>query len=204
MSDELAVVGAIIHDMAGMLSNISAFAGILEGRPDHPGRGEFLPVLAREARAAADALKDLQLARSLGEQRSDLEPIDLVGSLREAAGALGDAGWLAPQIGEAGQTVVRGDESVLSPLLVRVLDVTSAGNTTQAAPLEAHLAADDPYLVFDLSRVVYEGDVAADIERGRRELRPIALLRAVVDSWGGRSQILPREDRLCLEIHFAV
>lgn len=195
MSKELPVVAAIVHDLAGMLSNVSTFAGILEGRPDHPSRGEFIPVMAQEAKAAAQAVKDLQLARSLSDPwpRGDLSHVDVCSVLREVAGDLGRPGWLDGELSAVGPSEsVVGDGGVLHGLLERALAVASAGDTTQPPPLRIERAGNALELTLDLSHAAYEGDVLADVGRGRRELRAFALLKGCVESWGGEGSI---EDR---------
>ena len=205
MSNEPPVVAAIIHDLAGMLSNVAAFAGILEARPDHPSRAEFLPVMAKEARAAAEAVKDLQLARSLAEPwpRADLRRVEVARVLKQAAENLGSPRWLDPQIEAVGGEglSVTADDGVLSGLLARSLRVAAAEDLT--APSNLNISSDENGAVFtiDLSATSYEGDVAADLPRGRRELRPLALLRAVNDAWGGTSTVDIVGDRIRLDLH---
>ncbi|MEA2460039.1 MAG: hypothetical protein QOH90_216 [Actinomycetota bacterium] len=204
-NSEPPVVAAIIHDLAGMLSNVAAFAGILEARPDHPSRAEFLPVMAKEARAAAEAVKDLQLARSLSEPwpRGDLQLVEVPRVLKQVAEHMGVPGWLDPQIETLGGDALRitVDDGVLSGLLARSLRVAAADDLT--APSNLRVESDENGAVFsiDLSSTSYEGDVAADLPRGRRELRPLALLCAVNDSWGGTSRVDANDDRICLVLH---
>jgi hypothetical protein len=205
MNNEPPVVAAIIHDLAGMLSNVAAFAGILEARPDHPSRAEFLPVMAKEARTAAEAVKDLQLARSLSEPwaRGDLQLVEVTRVLKQAAENLGVPGWLDPQIESLGTETLRvtADDGVFSGLLARSLRVAAGDDLS--APSNLSVASDEngAVLTIDLSATSYEGDVAADLPRGRRELRPLALLRAVNDSWGGTSIVDVDDDRICLVLH---
>ena len=186
MSDS-PVVAAIVHDLAGMLSNVSAFAGILENKPDHPGRAEFLPVLAKEARSAAEAVKDLQLARSLSTPwpRSDLSSVSVRSLLVDVAGRLGRPDWFTGPAERIDDVGVTADEGVLAALLTRAVEFASAGDTTRESPLDLEQANGAVLLKLDLSRTSYDGDVLADVERGRRELRAFALLRGCVESWGG-------------------
>jgi hypothetical protein len=205
VTEELPVVGAIVHDMAGMLSNVAAFAGIIEQRPDHPSRDEILPVMAREARSAVDALKDLQLARSLEEEwpRADLHMVSIARTLKEVAVLQGAPEWLDAQIEMALQSgPILADEGVFVGLLSRCVQVASAGDVSIAAPVEVRLDSGRTQLVLDLTRATYEGDVRADVVRGRRELRPFALLRAVVERWGGSSALLDEEDRVSIALDF--
>lgn len=202
MTEDLPVVGAIVHDLAGMLSNVAAFAGILESRPDHPSRAEFLPVMAKEARSATEALKDLQLARSLSAPwpRSELQRVDLRRVLREAGARRDSPAWLHATIETLGgaEVLFWADEGVFIGLLSRALDVASGGMRSEPPPLAAERSPDGPMLVLDLTHTSYEGDVAADVGRGRRELRAFALLRGVVESWGGASELVRDADALRL------
>jgi hypothetical protein len=194
---ELPVVGAIVHDMAGMLSNVSAFAGILEQRPDHPSRAEFLPIMAKEARSATEALKDLQLARTLSDRwpPEHLFLVPLERPLRAAAEEVGDRAWLDSVLSDVPEgTSVRCDEGILIGLLTRSLAVASQGDTGRPAPLTLVARDDEVSITLDVTHAAYDGDIGADIERGRRELRPIALLRGVIEAWGGSSQIVVTED----------
>ena len=203
MTDEPLVIAAIVHDMAGMLSNVAAFAGILEDRPDHPSRDEFLPVMAREARSATQALQDLQLARSLSDEwpASDLGPIEVKGFLNAVAEQLGHPGWLATGIsGLPEGAAIIADAGVLNGLLLRSLEVASRRDYSGSAPLLASVSGPDVNIEFDLSGCEYEGDVRTDVERGRRELRAFALLRCVVEKWGGDSQIGGNGDEILLSI----
>jgi hypothetical protein len=200
------VVAAIVHDLAGMLSNVSTFAGILEARPDHPGRGEFIPVLAQEAKAAAQAVKDLQLARALSEPwpRGDLAHVDVCSVLREVATDLGHPGWFDDGLSRVGPSEsVVADGGVLHGLLERALAVASGGDPNQDSPLDIERSGSAVTLTFDLSRATYEGDVLADIGRGRRELRPFALLKGCVESWGGEGLIEAREGVPALVLRLA-
>jgi hypothetical protein len=201
MSDEQPVVGAIVHDLAGMLSNVSAFAGILEKRPDHPGRDEFLPVLAREARAATLALQDLQLARSLADEwpRSDLSNVELRSFLLAVGEQLGHPDWLKAQISDLEEDVtVVADPGVLNGLLLRSFEVAAAGDYSGDGLLAASSAVTHATVRLDISGCDYEGDIRADVERGRRELRAFALLRLVVEKWGGTTRIEGTGDEILL------
>jgi hypothetical protein len=205
VSEEPAVIAAIVHDMAGMLSNVAAFAEILVGRPDHPSRDEFIPVMAKEARSATEALKDLQLARSLSEPWSarDLQRVELHRVLQEAESRLSRPGYLravldAAQEGPAGTFIA--DEGVFVGLLTRALNVASGGGPDQTAPIDVDTTSDAPRVTLNLSETTYEGDVAADVERGRRELRAFALLRGVVGCWGGSSELTDADGTLRLTL----
>lgn len=188
MSDLSRISGSIVHDLAGMVTNLQAFSGILESSPDHHSRRDFISVLAREARASVQAVKDLQLLAEIGYEGfgSRNEEVFLGDLLEAVSEALG-----LPYQSSGGTPAVRGNRDLLTSLLIRTSQVAVGIQAAPVLPLEVEPVEGSPRLCLDLSHCVYEGDLEEDLACGRKELRSLALLVAAVEGWGGTSELGP-------------
>jgi hypothetical protein len=180
------VVASTVHDLAGIVTNLQAFSGILEGSPDHPSRAEFAAVLARESRAAVQAVKDLQLAAEIsaenfGGRATAVGLTDLIRSAAREAEA-------DPTGDPVSNRELRVSPDIMSLLLSRSLMLARGGDGRW--PLKVTEGDGEIELLIDLSSTVYEGDVARDFTQGRKELRPATLLAAAAQRWGARAELL--------------
>lgn len=170
-------VAVLIHELGGMLSSVQGFAHIAETNPGHPDRERFIQLAAKEARRAAQALKDLHLARSLDRGGIDAHPPPVdVATLMDAV-AEETKGEGLRLIG-APDVSVRADPAKLAGLLARCRSVA-------IAPPQVTRAGSGVEMVFAL------GD-AAELGRRREALEApypgmllFSLTRRLVRHWGG-------------------
>ncbi len=187
----LPVTGSIVHDLAGIVTNIQAFTGILEASPDHPSRADFLAVVAREARGSVQAVKDLQLVNEIESDRFPRQVAEI--SLREVLADVIRTTERSDVILPDGDKVVKVGRDVLVTLLVRSLQIIEGPGEGATSPLTYATVEGQTELTLDLARTTYDGEVSRDLTSGRKDLRPLALLCSAAERWGVPSEL--REDR---------
>jgi len=166
-------VSTIIHELAGILSSLQGFAEIVESRPDHPEREKMISLVRKEARRAAQALKDLQMHRAMDAGRlvETLEPVVLTQAL-----AASPVAELLPENVPA----VRADPKLLADLVTRCIELAA-----QDVPFEIVVTQDGIEIKLPMGSEVDADDVRKDVATGRATMRPLALARRLFERWGG-------------------
>jgi hypothetical protein len=188
-------VAVLVHELGGMLSSVQGFAHIAESNPDHPDRERFIKLAASEARRAAQALKDLHLARSLdrGGIVASPPPVGMAELMSKVASEARSDGL---HLTGAPDVAVRADPAKLGPLLARCARAATAPPSVARTPTGA---------AFSLSVAP-----AADLERKRQALEApypdmvlFSLTRRLVRHWGGDLGMEARGDEVVVTISLA-
>lgn len=154
----------LLHELAGSISGVHGFATVMARKVEN----EFLSMVLESANEAIATIRDMQLVESIetGQGAGAPRPCLLADVLP------GDV--------EASTQSVTVDPDLLGPLIERVrVALTDEGEPPAA------LAVDGATL-----RVVPSGDLGIEdlddgLQTGRRRFRPLALMKLVVEDWGG-------------------
>ncbi|MDQ3914797.1 MAG: hypothetical protein M3323_05615 [Actinomycetota bacterium] len=188
-------VSVLVHELGGMLSSVQGFAHIAEANPDHPDRERFIMLAASEARRAAQALKDLHLARALdrGSIPASPPPVEMAELMVQVANEMPADGL---RLVGAPDVAVRADPAKLCGLLARCALVA-------VAPPEVRRAGGGAEISLTLG-------TAADLDRKRQALDApypdmvlFSLTRRLVAHWGGGFTIGAEGDRTVATIRLA-
>ena len=135
-------VAVLVHELGGMLSSVQGFAHIAESNPDHPDRERFIRLAASEARRAAQALKDLHLARALDRGSVPSSPPPVAMETLMVRVAEGTGGHGLKLAGAPDDVSVRADPAKLAGLLVRLRAAATAPPSVRAVGAGAEMAFD--------------------------------------------------------------
>lgn len=177
----------IVHDLAGHMTSISGLSEIVAKRPDMASRESLIVTLADEAKAATQAVRDLQTVRSLAsgsvaedvrsvpaEQWFELVKQDIPGEVAEA---------LSPP---AGVPPVRADAETLAGLIARLLVLAEP-------PGDERWSVMPTTGTVQISISMGGTDRSDDLEQGRlsgrKEMRPLALADLLLPRWDARMGI---------------
>ncbi|HEV2755870.1 MAG TPA: hypothetical protein VG318_08860 [Actinomycetota bacterium] len=170
-------VSVLVHELGGMLSSVQGFAHIAEANPEHPDRERFIKLAASEARRAAQALKDLHLARALdrGGISAAPPPVALSELMARIVNEMATTGL---HLTGAPGVMVRVDPAKAAGLLARCLGASRV-------PAEVRKAGGDAELVLVLGP-------AGELDRKRQALDApypdmvlFSLTRRLLEHWGG-------------------
>lgn len=177
----------IVHDLAGHMTSISGLSEIVAERPDMDSRESLIVTLADEAKAATQAVRDLQTVRSLasGSVAEDVRSVsaeewfELV--KQEIPGEVAEA--LAPP---AGVPPVRADAETLASLIARLLVLAEP-------PGDERWSVTSTTGSVEISIAMGGTDRSEDLEQGRlsgrKEMRPLALADLLLPRWDARMGI---------------
>ncbi len=189
----------IVHELAGLLSGVWSFSEIVASRPDHPDRESFIGILRDESKRAAQAMKDLQLLRSIEAGRPGDAPGPVwLGELLAGAAKHSDHPELFTELASAfhdDAPAVLADPGPLSEILVRVIDV----GAELAGDAEAELSVEqerDSVTIAIACPGLRRGEVEAGLVRGEGKLRVLYLARRLFGFWGGSISIEERVDHV--------
>ncbi len=180
-------VSVLVHELGGMLSSVQGFAHIAEANPDHPDRERFIKLAASEARRAAQALKDLHLARALDRGSISAAPptVEMSELMVKAANEMPANGL---RLVGAPDVAVRADPAKLGGLLARCA-------LAAASSPEVRRAGGGAEISLTLG-------AAEEIERKQQALEApypdmvvFSLARRLVELWGGALTISVEGDR---------
>lgn len=187
---ESRLVAVIVHDLAGYLTSINGLLEIMAVNPDHPAREEFSESVLMESRNAVQALKDLQLVRSI--DAGDLpETVDSV----PPAKVLALAGEHLPQEHRRSLPVpapdlppVKADRGLLAEILGRCILLALKTNPEAARDTTAQKTNEGVRIDIDLGPSGAANDVEEGRRSGRKAMRPIALGALLLPRWDGSLQ----------------
>jgi signal transduction histidine kinase len=176
-SSESPEVATIIHELAGILSSLQGFAEIVESRPEHPDREKMISLVRKEARRAAQALKDLQAHRAMDDGRlvERIESVVLTEALAESAVA-----DLVPEDVPA----VRADAKLVADVIPRCIELAAQDALPEIVTTQSAVEIKIP-----MGGEVDPEEMRKDVTTGRATMRPLALARRLFERWGGGAHV---------------
>lgn len=170
-------VSVLVHELGGMLSSVQGFAHIAEANPDHPDRERFIKLAASEARRAAQALKDLHLARSLdrGGIPESPPPVEMAALMSRVASESKHDGLV---LAGAPDVSVRADPAKVAGLLARCIGVA-------VAPAEVRRSGSGVAIRVPVAPAQDLARKTEALEAPYPDMVLFTLTRRLVDRWGG-------------------
>lgn len=179
-------VSVLVHELGGMLSSVQGFAHIAEANPEHPDRERFIKLAASEARRAAQALKDLHLARALDRGSVTAAPPPVEMSELMAAVAKEMPGDGLKLVG-APDVAVRADPAKLAGPLARCAQAAQG-------PGEVRKAGAGVELVLVLGSAGELPRKQEGLEAPYPDMVLFSLTRRLVEHWGGELRLAAEGD----------
>ncbi|MGH2731025.1 MAG: hypothetical protein ACRDJI_10520 [Actinomycetota bacterium] len=170
-------VSTVIHELAGILSSLQGFAEIVESRPDHPEREKMISLVRKEARRAAQALKDLQTHRAMDADRlvETLQPV----VLREALADSPVAGLVPDDM-----PAVRADPKLIADVIPRCIELAAQDALSEIVVTQGAIEIKIP-----MGSEADAEELRKDVATGRATMRPLALARRLFERWGGGARV---------------
>lgn len=171
----------LVHELGGTLSSVQGFAHIAAENPDHPDRERFIKLAAKEARRAAQVVKDIHLVRSFDRGRIDPSPPPA------------DLGALIPA---AAGVPVKADAAKIRGLLERCAEASPA-------PPEVHDAGDRVEVRLVVAPAAELARKVEALDAPYPDMVTYAILRRLLRHWDGDVTLATAGDSTLAVLTFA-
>jgi hypothetical protein len=184
------LVTTIVHDLAGYLTSVNGLLEIIAMRPDHPAREEFSASVLKQSRNAVQAIKDLQLVRSIdaGDLPENIVAVPVEEVLAVAGERLPEEHRDSLPVPAPGLPPVSADRDLLAEVLGRCVLLALSTNPGAVRDVTTQHTDDGVRIDIDFGPANDTNNVEEARLSGRKGKRPIALCALLLPRWGGSLQ----------------